>query len=178
MFSVIMDYLFIQIRHVFLILCHQIIIQTLMKLKHKIAITCLACAGLMPSTYAKSLVLVLTDGTEAYYNIDAQSAIMHLENGNILVETDSYQFANIERFYISNNDVPSAIGNADTLKPSEKDGTLYVPNQDFATLYTIDGKQMATSHNGTDTQAFNLSGLPSGTYLLKTKNATLKFAKK
>ncbi len=164
--------------HVFLSLQHQTIILNLMKLKHKTIITCLACAWLTLSTNAKSLVLVLADGTEAYYNIDTQSAIMHLVDGNVVIETDSYQFSDIKRFFISNDDAPSAIGNIDASKPISQDGILYIPNQDSAILYTIDGKQVAISQNGTDTQSFNMGYLPTGTYLVKTKKATLKFTKK
>ena len=173
-----MDNPFIQNQHVFLSLQHQTIILNLMKLKHKTIITCLACAWLTLSTNAKSLVLVLADGTEAYYNIDTQSAIMHLIDGNVVIETDSYQFSNIKRFFISNDDAPSAIGNIDASKPISQDGILYIPNQDSAILYTIDGKQVAFSQNGTDTQSFNMGYLPTGTYLVKTKKATLKFTKK
>lgn len=149
-----------------------------MDLKHKIATLLMVFACSMPSANAKSLVIVLIDGSEVYYNIDTQSAIMHLTDGNVTVEVDSYQFSNIERFYISNEDAPSAIDNAPLFRPVAQDGILYVPNQDSATLYTMDGKEIVVSRNGKNTQTFNLTSLPSGTYLLKTKNATLKFIKK
>lgn len=149
-----------------------------MDLKHKIATLLMVFACSMPSANAKSLVIVLIDGSEVYYNIDTQSAIMHLTDGNVTVEVDSYQFSNIERFYISNEDAPSAISNTHVPRPKTQNGILYIPNEDIATLFTLDGKQVAVSQNGTDTQTFNLTHFPSGTYLVKTKNATLKFTKK
>lgn len=149
-----------------------------MKLKHKILVACMVCAWLAPSIHAKSLVLVLTDGTEAYYNIDTQSAIMHLIDGNVVVETNTYRFSDIERFYISNDDAPSTIDNANVSKPISQDGILYIPNQDTATLYTIEGKQVAISNNGTGIQSFDIGNLPTGTYLVKTKKVILKITKK
>ena len=59
---------------------------------------------------AKSLVLTLKNGTLVYYLLGGEAnPMMRFVDGDIVVNTDKYEFGNIKNFYISATDDPSGI---------------------------------------------------------------------
>ena len=72
-------------------------------MKEKI-ITLMGCLCLaIVNLSARSIVLTLKDGTHVYYLLGGESRpVLKFVDGNIVVNTDRYEFGDIKNFYISN----------------------------------------------------------------------------
>ena len=137
--------------------------------------------GIATRTDARSLVLVLSDGTEVYYLLDADaSPVMKFTDGKVAVNADNYTFSGIKKFFVSDTDDPNAIGatTAAQDKPTLKDGLLCIRSGADTQLFTADGRlvgQAVATKDGRTT--VNTNGLPAGTYIVKSGWNSFKFTK-
>ena len=132
------------------------------------------------SIQARSIVVVLADGTEIYYLVD-NSPVMKWNDGVITVSTDNYELEGISRFYVSETDDPTAI---ETLM--DRQGIEYTANsivvlaQDKpVSLFTVDGKaiELRQSTSGAYVSV-DTSTLEKGVYIVRIGNQTIKFQKR
>lgn len=132
------------------------------------------------SIHAKSLVVVLSDGTEVYYLI-SDSPVMKWNNGIITVSTDNYEIEGISRFYISETDDPNAI---ETLMGSQgiefnANSIVVLANDKPVSLYTSDGKTLEVRQTSSGGYvSVDTSALPKGVYIVRIGNQSLKFQKR
>lgn len=150
-------------------------------MKKILAFLCLAL-GFSTWVDARSLVLVLKDGSEVYYLIDSQSTpVMKFVNNEITVHDDQYTFTGIQKFFISDTDDPNAIGSVteSTDKPVLKNGILYLTQNAKTQVYTADGKLVKTAVSTQGGQVtIRTTDLPTGTYIVKTGKNNFKFTKR
>lgn len=122
------------------------------------------------SMQAKSLVITLDDGTDVYYLLGGdEDPVMKFIDGKVVIKTDSYEFSNIKKFYISQTDDPVGI----------KAETLYLKGDKTIEVYSLDGKKMDIDTTATDAiSTVNTSPLPKGVYIIKIGNQQMKVLKK
>lgn len=122
------------------------------------------------SMQAKSLVITLDDGTDVYYLLGGdEDPVMKFVDGKVVIKTDSYEFSNIKKFYISQTDDPVGI----------KAETLYLKGDKTIEVYSLDGKKMDIDTTATDAiSTVNTSPLPKGVYIIKIGNQQMKVLKK
>ena len=122
------------------------------------------------SMQAKSLVITLDDGTDVYYLLGGdEDPVMKFVDGKVVIKTDSYEFSNIKKFYISQTDDPVGI----------KAETLYLKGDKTIEVYSLDGKKMDIDTTTTDAiSAVNTSPLPKGVYIIRIGNQQMKVLKK
>ena len=133
------------------------------------------------SVSAKSVVVVLNDSTKIYYLISNGKPVLKMqEKGFTVNNQDTYEFDTFDRFFISNEDSdPTGIQQLTENELLFEDGSLVVESSMRAMLYSIDGKPMnVTMRQMGSKQAFELSALPRGTYILRYGNKSMKFTKK
>lgn len=139
------------------------------------------CLTMMLAAGAKSLVVVLSDGTMVYYLLGNEpKPVMTWENGVVSINTDKFSVSDVEKFYISDTDAPAAIDEAES-KPLKYDGsTLYVNTADkFVAVYTADGKPVEVKMTKTDRLTAVPTGeLRAGIYIIKVGKTSFKFYKK
>lgn len=149
-------------------------------MKKILAFLCLTL-GFSTLVDARSLVLVLKDGSEVYYLIDSQSTpVMKFVNNEITVNDDQYTFTGIQKFFISDTDDPNAISGVteSTDKPALKNGILYLTQHAKTQVYTADGKLVKTAVSTQGGQVtIRTTDLPTGTYIVKTGKNNFKFTK-
>ena len=140
----------------------------------------LGCA-LAFAVQAKSLVVVLADGTQVYYLLGGEKdPVMVYDKEHIIVNADQYTFSGVDRFYVSKTDDPSSVDGV-KIEGMKFDGnTLYVSaeNKRIA-VYMTNGVRVAvgqTVKNGLT--AVPMASLPSGTYIVRVGETSFKFCKK
>lgn len=131
------------------------------------------------SVEAKSLVLVMSDSTRVYFLLD-DTPVMKFNGGNITVDTKTYAFTDIVRFYISATDDPSGI---EQLMAKEEvkweGGTLLLQGKKDVEVYDINGRKQEVKVTTTADNTFvDTNSLPKGTYVMKSGKTSLKFMKK
>lgn len=134
------------------------------------------------STQARSLVLLLNDGTEVYYTLGGEEhPSMRFVGGDVVVSTSRYAFSDIKKFFISETDEPAAllsehIGQKDF---SLSEGTVYARSDAVIKIYNLDGREMKVSRQTTGKlTTVDTRSLPQGTYLLLVGNKQMKFVKR
>jgi len=139
------------------------------------------CFIMTLTSQARSLVVVLSDGTTIYYLLGSEkNPVMTFTKDSITVDADKYTFTNVVKFYVSETDVPSAIESVQK-KDLKYDGqTIYVGTAEKkVAVYSIDGKKIETDITVIDgTTAISTAKLKKGTYLVKVGETSLKFYKK
>jgi len=132
------------------------------------------------SLSAKSLVLLMTDGTKIYYLLGGEvNPKMTMNDGEVTVNTDKYVFSNIERFYISDTDDPLLAIDDARAEGSWKDGVFYVKTASAVQVYTVDGRLVDASVAPQGAlKAVDTSRLPAGTYVLRVGDKSMKFMKR
>lgn len=132
---------------------------------------------------AKSLVLLLEDGTKVYYLLGGDTnPLMKVVDGEVYVNADKYAFSGINKFYISTEDDPNGIGGVEaegkSVAPVMQDGVLYVNTTGAVSVYTLDGRatgaEVSSVNGGV---AVNVDALPKGVYILKVGKNSVKFMK-
>ena len=148
-------------------------------MKKFLALSLLLCLATVAS--AKSLVLLLEDGTEVYYLLAGETdPVMTWADSAAIVNGDSYSISGITKFYISDTDDPSAV---ETVEAEDeaifKAGVMYVKGDHEITVCTLDGRavEASVSSDGSVT-AVNTNALPAGTYVISFGNGALKFLKR
>lgn len=119
---------------------------------------------------AKSLVITLADGTEVYYLLGGdEDPVMKFVDGKVVINTNTYEFSDIQKFYISQTDDPVGI----------KAESLYLKGDKTIEVYSLDGKKMDIKTTTTDAfSAINTSPLPKGVYIVRIGNQQMKVLKK
>ena len=119
---------------------------------------------------AKSLVITLADGTEVYYLLGGEKdPVMTFTNGKVVLNANTYEISNIQKFHISQTDDPTGI----------KTESFYVKNDQKIEVYSLDGKKMDIDTTHADgISAVNASTLPQGVYIVKVGNQQMKVLKK
>ena len=141
--------------------------------------TCLLLATVGLS--AKSLVLTLNNGKLVYYLLGGESnPMLRFVDGNIVVDTDKYEFSNVKNFYISSTDDPSGIEH--TVGESIRyDHNVIIVHSDQSAIgvYACDGRRMDVSlQQANDKTLIDLSPLPQGIYIVTIGETSLKICKK
>jgi len=145
----------------------------------KLVIMIMLIAAAIPAA-AKSLVVVLDDGTEVYYQIGGEKdPVMTRTQGTVTVNADTYEMSAFSRFYISSADAPSAVGDAKAAKTRFDGGTLYVTTADKpVAVYRPDGSKVRVRQShGDGWTALSLEPLRSGTYIVRVGESSLKIRK-
>lgn len=147
----------------------------------KLLLTIIAIMTMALSASARSLVLELTNGDKIYYLIGGETnPVLTFNKGTVSVEGTQYAFANIAKFYISETDDPNAIEGVST-KPEAaiKEGIIYVQTKGQVQLFSTDGRQMnaPVSRQG-DSTVVDATSLPTGSYILRIGDQSVKFIKK
>ena len=137
---------------------------------------CLATAA-----NAKSLVLLLEDGTEVYYLLAGETdPVMTWADDEAIVDGDSYSISGITKFYISDTDDPSAVEAVEAEgEATFKAGVMYVKGDHEVAICTLDGRvvEASVSSDGSVTSV-NTNALPAGTYVISFGTGALKFLKR
>ena len=135
---------------------------------------------------AKSVVFTLTDGTLVYYKLDnAESPVMRMENGGIVVNTDYYEFSQVENFYISAKDDPNILVGVDEVQQGRATRlaggvlTLQVADAASVRVYDAAGREVeAVVTPAGDGVAVDLQPLKQGVYVVNAGTASFKVMKK
>ena len=149
----------------------------------RMTIAFVACLSLVTTSLsAKSLVLTLKDNTIVYYQLGGESnPMLRFVDGNIVVNTDWYEFGNIKNFYISDTDDPSGIEHSmDSHIQYDHDLIIIDTNKSLpVNVYTSDGhKAEVYSQKVNDKTLINLSPLSRGAYIVNIGESSLKILKK
>ena len=129
---------------------------------------------------AKSLVLLLSDGTEVYYLLGGEAdPVMKIVDGEVCVNADKYAFSGIQKFYISQTDDPSGIPGVEAGGAEMRDGVLYVRGKGAVRVFTADGRAVGAgvSADGGVTSV-DMNALPQGVYVLSVNGKSMKFLKR
>lgn len=151
-------------------------------MKEKI-ITFVACLFFATASLsAKSLVLTLKNGTLVYYLLGGESnPMMRFADGDIVVNTDKYEFTNIKNFYISTTDDPSGIKQV-VERDIQYTHNMVVVDTDKSlsvTVYACGGHKIdAPTQQANGKTLVDLSPLPQGAYIVTIGESSLKILKK
>lgn len=128
----------------------------------------LACPA---SSFARSLVLTLSDGSTASYQLGGASnpVVMTLASDGVRIKTDAFTFEALRSYVISEQDVPDAI-NADRNAPALTIRAGHITAEAVAFLYTVSGRLVAKGRD------INLNTLPAGAYVATAAGHSLKFS--
>lgn len=131
---------------------------------------------------AKSLVLTLKNGTLVYYLLGGEAnPMMRFTDGDIVVNTDKYEFGNIKNFYISATDDPSGIEHTvgENIQYAHNIMVVATDKPLAMAIYTSAGHKVGTPirlDNGRT--LIDLNPLPQGTYVVTIGESSLKVLKK
>ena len=130
---------------------------------------------------AKSLVLELNDGTLVYYLLGGETnPVLRFDGDEVMVDADKYAFTDVAKFFISEENQPTAIDG----KPAEaqtemKDGQLYVSTQETVAVYTTDGRLVSRARQaGKGCSVVDASQLAAGVYVVRYGKKSFKFVKR
>lgn len=151
-----------------------------MRKKFVILIACLSFA--MSNVLAKSLVLTLPNGKLAYYLLgEENNPILRFIDGDIVVNTDKYEFSNVKNFYISSTDDPTGIKSVtgDMIRYDNNTVFFDAENTLSINIYTLDGREIeAHTQQANGKVVVDLNTFPQGTYVLTIGDTSLKIHKK
>lgn len=146
-------------------------------------ITLAACLFLAATALpAKSLVLTLKNGTLVYYLLGKDvNPMLRFVDGDIVVNTDRFEFSNVKNFYISATDDPTSIEHTVGTHIQQSHNMVILDTEDpqSISLYTFDGRKVdvCPQHSNGKT-LIDLSPLPQGTYIITIGESSLKILKK
>ena len=149
-----------------------------MKIKSLLLTLCLL---LSMGASARSLVVELQDGTLVYFLLSADaSPTMNVADGQVTIEGNEYAFAEVKRFYISEEDVPTAIDGKKTTEETEmKNGVLYVSTTEPVGVYTTDGRLVQKGGRADAVRStVSTESLPAGVYVIRYGKKSFKFIKR
>lgn len=130
---------------------------------------------------AKSVVFTLSDGTLVYYLLGGEvSPMMRFTDGNITVNTDTYELSGIKNFYISETDDPTGIQDVQAKGNSSYVGNTFIINTaGQVKVYGINGVEANVPVNESNGYTYvDLSGLQKGSYIISVGNSSFKILKK
>ncbi|MBO4565176.1 MAG: T9SS type A sorting domain-containing protein [Bacteroidaceae bacterium] len=145
----------------------------------KLILICTLALLASVSVSARSLVLVLSDSTKIYFLLD-DKPVMRMVDGKVLIDTQTFSFEDVDRFYISQTDDPSGIEAVMAEKQVKFEGnTLVVEGEKAVEVYAINGMKMKAKVNrAAGMTKVDTSDLAKGTYVVKVGKASMKFVKK
>ena len=131
------------------------------------------------SASARSLVLVLNDSTKIYFLLN-DKPVLRMEKGKVLIDTQTFSFEDVDRFYISQTDDPSGIEAVMAEKQLKFEGnSLVVEGDKVVEIYAVNGVKMkAKVSKAAGMTTVDTGNLAKGTYVVKVGKVSLKFVKK
>ncbi len=129
---------------------------------------------------AKSLVLVLSDGTQVYYYLGGEkNPVMRYDKERITIEADNYTFEDVVKFYVSNTDA-DGIDDVKAVECNYDGSTFYVNTTSKSVkVYKTDGTEAKVDvSSGNGVTAIQTSSLEHGVYIVKIGKTSFKFIKK
>lgn len=131
------------------------------------------------SASARSLVLVLNDSTKIYFLLN-DKPVLRMEKGKVLIDTQTFSFEDVDRFYISQTDDPSGIEAVMAEKQLKFEGnSLVVEGDKVVEIYAVNGVKMkAKVSKAAGMTTVDTGNLAKGTYVVKVGKASFKFVKK
>lgn len=131
------------------------------------------------SASARSLVLVLNDSTKIYFLLN-DKPVLRMEKGKVLIDTQTFSFEDVDRFYISQTDDPSGIEAVMAEKQLKFEGnSLVVEGDKVVEIYAVNGVKMkAKVSKAAGMTTVDTGNLAKGTYVVKVGKVSFKFVKK
>ena len=131
------------------------------------------------SASARSLVLVLNDSTKIYFLLN-DKPVLRMEKGKVLIDTQTFSFEEVDRFYISQTDDPSGIEAVMAEKQLKFEGnSLVVEGDKVVEIYAVNGVKMkAKVSKAAGMTTVDTGNLAKGTYVVKVGKVSFKFVKK
>lgn len=130
---------------------------------------------------AKSVVFTLSNGSLVYYLLGGDTnPVMKFTDGQLVVNTDTYEFSGIKNFYISEEDDPTAISEL-KLKPASFDGNTIVLATETSNVkvYDASGKEVKVeAERAGGHTSISLEGLKKGVYVVSVGKSSMKIMKK
>ena len=130
---------------------------------------------------AKSVVFTLSDGTLVYYLLGGDvSPMLRFNDGNITVNTDTYELSGIKNFYISESDDPTGVQDVQANRNSSYVGNTFIINSvGQVKVYGINGAEVDVPVNESNGYtSVDLSGLQKGAYVISVGSSSFKILKK
>lgn len=128
---------------------------------------------------ARSLVVTLTDGTKAYFQLaDGARPVMKFMAGRVSVDSQTFTIADIRDFRLSAEDAPTGIQSVETgVRPDGE--SLWIASESPLAVYDSQGrKQPVDLQRLRGGQRVSLSALPRGLYIIHVGKSTFKVVKK
>ena len=131
------------------------------------------------SASARSLVLVLNDSTKIYFLLN-DKPVLRMEKGKVLIDTQTFSFEDVDRFYISQTDDPSGIEAVMAEKQLKFEGnSLVVEGDKVVEIYAVNGVKMkAKVSKAAGMTTVDTGNLAKGTSVVKVGKVSFKFVKK
>lgn len=131
---------------------------------------------------AKSLVLTLKNSTLVYYLLGGEAnPMMRFTDGDIVVNTDKYEFGNIKNFCISATDDPSGIEHTvgENIQYAHNIMVVATDKPLAMAIYTSAGHKVSTPiQQANGRTCIDLNPLPQGAYIVTIGESSLKVLKK
>ena len=131
---------------------------------------------------AKSLVLTLKNSTLVYYLLGGEAnPMMRFTDGDIVVNTDKYEFGNIKNFCISATDDPSGIEHTvgENIQYAHNIMVVATDKPLAMAIYTSAGHKVSTPiQQANGRTCIDLNPIPQGAYIVTIGESSLKVLKK
>ena len=132
--------------------------------------------------FGKSLVLTLNDGSRVYYLLGGDvDPMMRFVDGGMTVNADSYVFAEIKNFCISDEDDPNGVEQILSRAGASYKGNMVcmqVSQEVPVKVCSLDGRSVqVTVRVVDDVVCVDLNALPTGIYMVSIGNTSLKVIK-
>lgn len=120
------------------------------------------------TTYAKSLVIELTNGLSVYYKLggEVNPQLVFSSDGTFTLNTQTFSFADVQCFRISATDFSGENNTLDAIAIVNEDGAELTE----ASLYDLNGKRLG--------KASELLRQQSGTYIIRNAEKSIKVIKR
>ncbi len=130
---------------------------------------------------AKSVVFTLSDNSKVYYLLGGEkNPVMKFVDGNLVVNTDTYEISNIKNFVISDEDDPTVI-KAIAKAANSFDGKSLIVGAEAKDVKVFDASGVEVEASivaGEGTTTVNLSNNKKGVYVVRVGNTSFKVMKK
>ena len=122
---------------------------------------------------------MLNDSTKIYFLLN-DKPVLRMEKGKVLIDTQTFSFEDVDRFYISQTDDPSGIEAVMAEKQLKFEGnSLVVEGDKVVEIYAVNGVKMkAKVSKAAGMTTVDTGNLAKGTYVVKVGKVSFKFVKK
>ena len=122
---------------------------------------------------------MLNDSTKIYFLLN-DKPVLRMEKGKVLIDTQTFSFEDVDRFYISQTDDPSGIEAVMAEKQLKFEGnSLVVEGDKVVEIYAVNGVKMRAKVSKTaGMTTVDTGNLAKGAYVVKVGKSSFKFVKK